>query len=48
MAFQLVGEEKATNQASLVVIKVFENTTPELLGNMMEKCWMILLDKFAG
>ena len=48
MAYDLVDEGKATSQASLVFIKAFESTTHELLGDMMEKCWLIPLDKFAG
>lgn len=48
MAYELVDEKEATSQESLVFIKVFEKTAHERLGNLMEKCWMIPLDKFAG
>lgn len=48
MAFELVDEENAPSQASLVLIKVFEKATHAFFGNMMEKCWMMPLDKFAG
>ena len=48
MAFELVDEENVPSQASLVLIKVFEKATHEFFGNVMEKCWMMPLDKFAG
>lgn len=48
MAFELVDDRKATNQASLAFIKVFESTDYELLGDMMGKCWLIPLHKFAS
>lgn len=48
MAFELVDEENAPSQASLVLIKVFEKATHEFFGNMLEKCGMMPLDKLAG
>lgn len=48
MALGLVEEENTTSRASLVFVKHFEKATRELQGNVMEKCWMTPLDKFAG
>ena len=48
MAFELVDEENVPSQASLVLIKVFLKATHEFFGNVMEKWWMMPLDKFAG
>lgn len=35
MVFELVDDRKATSQASLAFIKIFESTDYELLGDIM-------------